>query len=482
MNNSTDSIKNDKFEISCRTINTILSYVRQEGKDVKNLIENLPCDEKYLCDTNNWISRAVENEIFRRLVVMFDDEKILYKIALASEKLHSLGFLDYIARLIGNPQFILKQAAKLNTYFTKIHDLEIIKCEAANATIRYTIKPEYSMTSHDCYYTSGILTVLPRIWGSEPAKIWEEACAVPIHKKGMINGKFYAVSEDGYVSEHDTIKEKAGRDEAKVIGKINAEGTFKLGNTIYGAGNCLYHISWYPKRMWIKKVFYDCFTKPKVLEATIEEMQRENDIIEKKYVELFIKNLELQKHYVDTINAFIRAIDAKDHYTENHSINVSQIAEIIAKELSLGPDKVDTIKQACKLHDLGKIGIKDSILLKPDKLTNEEWEEIKKHPILGAEIIKPLTFLSEVALLIRQDHERWDGKGYPDGLREGQIDIGARVIMLADSYDAMTSGRLYRKKLTKTEALEEIKKNTGTQFDPNIVEIFLKIMQEDRIG
>ena len=111
-----------------------------------------------------------------------------------------------------------------------------------------------------------------------------------------------------------------------------------------------------------------------------------------------------------------------------------------------------------------------------------EWEEIKKHPILGAEIIKPLTFLSEVALLIRQDHERWDGKGYPDGLREGQIDIGARVIMLADSYDAMTSGRLYRKKLTKTEALEEIKKNTGTQFDPNIVEIFLKIMQEDRIG
>jgi len=338
------------------------------------------------------------------------------------------------------------------------------------------------MTSHDCYYTSGILTVLPRIWGSEPAKIWEEACAVPIHKKGMINGKFYAVSEDGYVSEHDTIKEKAGRDEAKVIGKINAEGTFKLGNTIYGAGNCLYHISWYPKRMWIKKVFYDCFTKPKVLEATIEEMQRENDIIEKKYVELFIKNLELQKHYVDTINAFIRAIDAKDHYTENHSINVSQIAEIIAKELSLGPDKVDTIKQACKLHDLGKIGIKDSILLKPDKLTNEEWEEIKKHPILGAEIIKPLTFLSEVALLIRQDHERWDGKGYPDGLREGQIDIGARVIMLADSYDAMTSGRLYRKKLTKTEALEEIKKNTGTQFDPNIVEIFLKIMQEDRIG
>lgn len=101
---------------------------------------------------------------------------------------------------------------------------------------------------------------------------------------------------------------------------------------------------------------------------------------------------------------------------------------------------------------------------------------------MGAEIIKPLTFLSEVALLIRQDHERWDGKGYPDGLREGQIDIGARVIMLADSYDAMTSGRLYRKKLTKTEALEEIKKNTGTQFDPNIVEIFLKIMQEDRIG
>jgi len=364
--------KCDKFEISCRTINTVLAYLRQEGKDITSIIAGLPYDERYLTDTNNWITREIENEIFHRTAAMFDNEKILYKIALASEKLHSMGFLDYIARLIGNHQFILKQAAKLNKYFTKIHDLEIIECKTGNATIKYSIKPTYAMTLYDCYYTSGILTVLPKIWGSEPAKIWEGTCAVPIHKKGEINGRFYTVDNDGYVNEHEAVGVKTGEDDARRIGKLNPDGTFKLGNTIYGASNCLYHISWSPRKMWLRKILYDFFTKPKVLESAIEEMQRENDIIEKKYEELFIKNIELQKHYVDTINALIRVIDAKDHYTEDHSLNVSQIAEIIAQRINLGLDKIETIKQACKLHDLGKIGIKDSILLKPDKLTEEE--------------------------------------------------------------------------------------------------------------
>jgi len=177
------------------------------------------------------------------------------------------------------------------------------------------------------------------------------------------------------------------------------------------------------------------------------------------------------------MNALIRAIDAKDHYTEDHSLKVSRIAEVIARELKLTKEKIETIKKACKLHDLGKIGIRESILLKPTKLTEGEWQEIKKHPILGAEIIKPLSFLTDVAVLVRQDHERWDGKGYPDGLKEEQIDIGARVITLSDAYDAMITGRPYKKAMTKEQAMEEIRKNAGTQFDPRVVEAFFKAMQ-----
>jgi HD-GYP domain-containing protein (c-di-GMP phosphodiesterase class II) len=147
-------------------------------------------------------------------------------------------------------------------------------------------------------------------------------------------------------------------------------------------------------------------------------------------------------------------------------------------KLGLKPKEIEIIRDACKLHDIGKIGIKDSILLKPGKLTEEEWVEIKKHPILGAEIIKPLTFLSDVAVLIEQDHERWDGKGYPSGLKGEDIAVGARIIAIADAYDAMISGRPYQKAMTKEEAMAEIQKNAGTQFDPQAVEVFLKVIKD----
>jgi putative nucleotidyltransferase with HDIG domain len=272
------------------------------------------------------------------------------------------------------------------------------------------------------------------------------------------------------------MEERLGKSKPIAIGRLNPDGTFKLKDTLYGAKVCLYHISWSTKVMWYKRLFYELFVKPKVLSETIEEMERENDLIAQKYEELYEKNLELQQHYVDTINAFIRAIDAKDHYTQDHSLNVARIAEALAKELGLGNKKIEHIRQACKLHDLGKIGIKDGILLKPGKLSEEEWEEIKKHPVLGAEIIRPLTFLSEVALLIRQDHERWDGKGYPDGIKGEEIDIGARIIAVADAYDAMVSGRVYKKAMDKHKAIEEIRKNAGTQFDPQVVEVLVKCL------
>ncbi len=472
-------MKDDKLQINCKSVNAILKYAQDKGKDIAYLIHGLGYDEAYLTDTNNWLPLEVANEISRRLRVMFDDDQIMYKVGLSCERLHSLGFIDFILRLMASPQFIIRHAPKLNKYFSSIDAIEILQCNAHFAKIKYFPLPGYTMNLDDCYFTKGIFAVLPKIWGNSPAKIEEETCAIPIHKKGRINGKYYSVDEQGYVFEHDVLRERAGIDTPKKIGKLNNDGSFKLGNTIYGAKACVYSLSWAPRRLFLAKLFYDFFQKPRVLQAAIEEMEQENDIILKKNKELQLKNLQLQHHYIDTINALIRVIDAKDHYTEDHSLNVCRIAEEICRGMALPSAKVETIQQACKLHDLGKVGIKDSILLKPGKLTEEEWQEIKKHPILGSEIIRPLAFLSEVAVLIRQDHERWDGQGYPDGLKGNEIDIGSRIIMLADAYDAMTSGRPYKKAMTKEEAIEEIKKNSGSQFDPLVVEGFLKIV--DRI-
>ncbi|MFC1621316.1 HD-GYP domain-containing protein [Candidatus Omnitrophota bacterium] len=463
---------NDKLETSCRVINTLIKYAESQKKDATPLFAGLPCDKEYLTDTNNWVPSRVADIIFDRMRQMFDDDEIVYKAASASVELHSLGFLDYTARLMGDPRFVIKQAPILNRYFNRTEKIEVVRYGLAGATVRYSSKARYKITLHDCCYAKGTLACLPQIWGIGTAKIEEETCSVAIDKKGRINGKSYTIDKKSNVIEHDAALFRSNKDAPKIIGKLNEDKTFKLGKTLYGSKYCTYHISWCPVRMFFKGILYEIFTKPKVLSEVIEEMRRENDLIEEKYGELYRSNQKLQRHYVNTINALIRAIDAKDHYTEDHSLNVSKIAEVVARELKLPKEKIETIKKACKLHDLGKIGIRESILLKPTKLTEKEWQEIKKHPVLGAEIIKPLSFLSDVAVLVRQDHERWDGKGYPDGLKEEQIDIGARVITLSDAYDAMISGRPYRKAMTKQEAVEEVMKNAGTQFDPKVAEAF----------
>ncbi|MFZ5801232.1 MAG: HD-GYP domain-containing protein [Candidatus Omnitrophota bacterium] len=468
----------DKHEISCRTINTIISYIKQEGKDINSFLDGLPCDEAFLTDTNNWISRELADELYRRLKMMFDDDTIVFKVAASAVKLRSLGFIDYAARLMGDPYFIIKQAPVLNKYFNRTENIEVLKYGASGATVKYYPKDGYIVNADDCYYVKGTLSILPQIFGVGAARIREYRCCVPIDKKGRMNGKFYTVDEDKYVWEHDAAGAKAGKDEAQNIGRINSDGTFKLGDTVYGAESCIYHIHWSAVRMCVKRIAYEIFQKPRVLKETIEEMQRENDLIQQKYDELYENNLKLQQFYVDTISVLIRAIDAKDHFTEDHSLNVAVIAEAIAKKLQLSAAKIETIRRACKLHDLGKIGIRESVLFKPDKLSEAEWEEIKKHPILGAEIIKPLTFLSDVAVLIREDHERWDGNGYPAKLKGDEIDIGARIIFISDAYDAMRSGRPYKMAMSKEAVIEEIKRNSGTQFDPQVVQAFLEIVPQ----
>ena len=138
---------------------------------------------------------------------------------------------------------------------------------------------------------------------------------------------------------------------------------------------------------------------------------------------------------------------------------------------------METVREACELHDLGKIGIGDAVLLKPSSLTPQEWEQVKKHPMTGAQILEPLTFLNDVIELVRQHHEHFDGTGYPEGRKGDDILLGARILHVADAYEAMTSARSYRKvPFTKEAAIAEIVKHRGTQFDPHVVDAFLKIV------
>lgn len=182
----------------------------------------------------------------------------------------------------------------------------------------------------------------------------------------------------------------------------------------------------------------------------------------------------LRESYMNTIQALSMAIDAKDKYTHGHSKRVKEISSLIGKEVGLPPDQIQLLEYAADLHDIGKIGISELIISKQGKLSVDEYELIKTHPLVGETIIEPVPFLQDTKPIIRHHHERWDGYGYPDGLQGEEIPLLARIILIADAFDAMTSDRPYRKALSKEEAVREIVKHRGTQFDPDLVEAFLK--------
>lgn len=179
----------------------------------------------------------------------------------------------------------------------------------------------------------------------------------------------------------------------------------------------------------------------------------------------------------DTIKVLALALDARDHYTHGHSQQVTEYSIAIAREMGLTRVEVEIIHDAGILHDIGKIGIPDAILLKPGRLTENEYNQIKKHPEIGRNILQPVDCLSDKIPLIYHHHERFDGRGYPEGLQGEEIPLGARILSVADAYQAMTSDRPYRNALTVETAVEELEVNKGKQFDPNVVDIFLRILK-----
>lgn len=185
----------------------------------------------------------------------------------------------------------------------------------------------------------------------------------------------------------------------------------------------------------------------------------------------------MRKMYLDTIRTLAATIDAKDPYTHGHSERVSQMAVQLAKKIGYAETDIEYIEYAAILHDIGKIGIEDRILGKKDRLTDEEYEKIKQHPVIGAGIIESIEFLKKCSETVLHHHEHFDGKGYPDGLKGEEIPKTARLLSIIDAYDAMSSDRPYRKKLSAKNILDELENEAGKQFDPDMVKVFITLIK-----
>lgn len=183
----------------------------------------------------------------------------------------------------------------------------------------------------------------------------------------------------------------------------------------------------------------------------------------------------------EVVDALTTAIDAKDSYTCGHSERVAEISLAIAKDMKLSDEEQYIIHMAAHLHDVGKIGIPDSVISKPGRLTKEEFAIIKQHSVIGYQIVSKVKILACVSLIIRHHHERIDGGGYPDGLVNDEIPLGARIIAVADAFDAMTTKRIYRTNMSTCEALQELIRCSGTQFDIKIVAVFAQIVNSGQL-
>ena len=206
--------------------------------------------------------------------------------------------------------------------------------------------------------------------------------------------------------------------------------------------------------------------------AQMREIRKINDELSNTYE-------ELEKAYLEIIETLRYAVEAKDTYTRGHSDRVSAYSVLIGEKLGLSEEEIKTLKIGGLFHDIGKIGIPDSILLKEAKLTDDEYSQIKNHPSIGAHILSQVSYFKDMIPIVKHHHEKYDGTGYPSKLKGEEIPYLARIAAVADSFDAMTSRRSYRNSMPLDVVTEEIEKCKGTQFDPKIADAFLDILKNE---
>ena len=283
-----------------------------------------------------------------------------------------------------------------------------------------------------------------------------------------IAGKVAITGKSMIINDIDKIKESTDLEKSY---KVSMVVPLKLRNDKIIGVLSVSKVSFYP---FSNTDLQTLFNLANVAAIAIEKSQI--------YENLNIYSEKLEESYINTIKSLAKAFEAKDKYNKGHMERVLKYGLAIASELDNSLLNDDVLKLALLFHDIGKIEIPDFILNKPSKLTAEEFEVIKRHPEAGEEILKNVRFLQEVAQIVKQHQERWDGKGYPLGLKGEGIHLYARIVALADAFDAMTSDRVYRKAMSLEEAIEEIRRNKGTQFDPMVVDAFLTAVDNGLIN
>jgi len=203
------------------------------------------------------------------------------------------------------------------------------------------------------------------------------------------------------------------------------------------------------------------------------------ELVEQRTAELDRALNSLEDAYRSTLRALTSALETRDSETHGHSERVVTYSLRLGREYGLASEKLKALEFGSLLHDIGKIGVPDSILRKPGKLTDEEWVKMREHPVHGQQILRGIEFLEGAARVVAQHHEKWDGSGYPLGLREEDVDVCARIFAVADAFDAITSDRVYRRGKSYQEAAQELEDWAGRQFDPKVVEAFHRVPQED---
>ncbi len=196
--------------------------------------------------------------------------------------------------------------------------------------------------------------------------------------------------------------------------------------------------------------------------------------------EIFFRLSRVEEN-LPAIAALVNATEARDPYTRGHSERAAHYAALLAREVGIPQEEIRVLWLAGLLHDIGKIGVRDAILYKPGPLDAEEYRRVQEHPVLAAQILRPIPGLRKVVPIVLYHHEQYDGSGYPDGLVGEEIPLGARILAVADGFEAMTSARAYRPAFTLEEALERLEQNSGTQYDPYLVQVWIRLVREGRL-